>query len=255
MVEKNELKSIYALIGKNISYSFSKGYFSQKFLDENINAEYVNFDISSLEMLPSLLSEYQQLKGMNVTIPYKEAIIPYLDELDEIAEQIGAVNTIKILPNGKLKGYNTDYYGFWKSLKPLLKSQHSQALILGTGGASKAVAFALQQAQIPYKFVSRTPRDGAFSYEQLTHSLIENYKLIINCTPLGTSPDVQLFPPISYQFLTSEHLLFDLIYNPPKTAFLTKGEQNGASICNGYQMLVFQAEAAWEIWNDTTFKK
>lgn len=249
MEENGGLKSTYALIGRNISYSFSRGYFSQKFLNENIEAAYINFDISSLEELPKQMALYPNLKGMNVTIPYKETIIPLLDQIDEIAQEIGAVNTIKVLSKGKLKGYNTDYYGFWKSLQPLLQSHHTKAFILGTGGASKAVAFALRKEGIDYRFVSRTPKIGEFSYSELTASLLNEYTLIINCTPLGTSPNIEQFPPIPYEFLTKRHLLFDLIYNPAKTSFLAKGEARGTSVCNGHQMLVFQAEAAWQIWN------
>lgn len=249
MGEKKELKSTYALIGRNISYSFSKGYFSEKFKTELINAQYINFDIASIEELPKLISSFPNLKGMNVTIPYKEDIIPFLNELDPIAQQIGAVNTIQILSNGKLKGYNTDYYGFWKSLQPLLKIHHTKALILGTGGASKAIAYALQKNDISYRFVSRTAIDKNLSYQDVTSSLLKEYTLIINCTPLGTFPNTELFPPIAYEFLNEKHLLFDLIYNPEKTTFLAKGETQGASTCNGYSMLIFQAEASWKIWN------
>ena len=251
MDEKKELKSTYALIGKNISYSFSKGYFTEKFKKEHINAQYINFDIVSIEELPKLISSFPNLKGMNVTIPYKESIIPFLSELDPIAQQIGAVNTIQILPNGNLKGYNTDYYGFWKSLQPLLKSHHTKALILGTGGASKAVAYALQKNHISYRFVSRTVTDENISYQNINSSLLKEYTLIINCTPLGTFPNTELFPPIAYEFLSEKHLLFDLIYNPEKTTFLAKGKIQGTSICNGYSMLIFQAETSWEIWNTT----
>lgn len=247
-MEENEIKNLYALVGKNISYSFSRNFFSQKFKNEGIkDSQYINFDIFSVEDFLSEIKKYANLKGLNVTIPYKEKIIDFLDELDPIAEKIGAVNTIKILKDGKLKGYNTDYDGFWQALKPYLKSFHQKALVLGTGGASKAVAFALKENAISFDFVSRNDKKH-LSYEQITPSLLNDYHLIVNCTPLGTFPDVEAFPPIPYEFLTPKHLLFDLIYNPPKTQFLLKAEQKNATIINGYQMLVFQAERAYEIW-------
>lgn len=247
-MEENEIKNLYALVGKNISYSFSRNYFLQKFENEGIKAsKYINFDIISVEDFLPEVRKHANLKGLNVTIPYKEKIIDFLDELDPIAEKIGAVNTIKILKNGKLKGYNTDYYGFWEALKPFLKPFHKKALILGTGGASKAVAFTLKENGISFDFVSRSDKKY-FSYEEITPSLLNDYHLIVNCTPLGTFPNVEVFPPIPYDFLTENHLLFDLIYNPPKTQFLLKGEEKNATIINGYQMLVFQAEKAYEIW-------
>ena len=234
----------FALVGRNISYSFSRRYFAEKFTKEQItNCEYINFDIPSIEELPTLV-------GMNVTIPYKEAVLSLLDQQDEALIAIKACNTIKVLPTGKLKGYNTDYIGFRDSLVPHLKPHHHSALILGTGGASKAVAFALSQLGIPYQLVSREASSTAISYTELTKEIITYHSLIINTTPLGTSPNVEAFPLIPYQWITREHLLYDLIYNPEKTAFLAKGEAQGATILNGYLMLVLQAEAAWKIWKD-----
>ena len=187
---------------------------------------------------------------MNVTIPYKEAVLSLLDQQNEALIAIKACNTIKVLPTGKLKGYNTDYIGFRDSLVPHLKPHHHSALILGTGGASKAVAFALSQLGIAYQLVSREASSTAISYTELTKEIITYHSLIINTTPLGTSPNVEAFPLIPYQWITGEHLLYDLIYNPEKTAFLAKGEAQGATILNGYLMLVLQAEAAWKIWKD-----
>lgn len=241
----------FALVGRNISYSFSRRYFAEKFAKEQItNCEYINFDIPSIEELPALIAATPTLVGMNVTIPYKEAVLSLLDQQDEALIAIKACNTIKVLPTGKLKGYNSDYIGFRDSLVPHLKPHHHSALILGTGGASKAVAFVLSQLGIPYLLVSREASSTAISYTELTKEIITYHSLIINTTPLGTSPNVEAFPLIPYQWITREHLLFDLIYNPEKTAFLAKGEAQGATILNGYLMLVLQAEAAWKIWKD-----
>lgn len=241
----------YALVGRNISYSFSRRYFAEKFAKEQItDCEYINFDIPYIEELPALIAATPTLAGMNVTIPYKEAVLPLLDLQSEALMAIKACNTIKILPSGKLKGDNTDYIGFRDSLVPHLKPHHHSALILGTGGASKAVAFALSQLGIPYQLVSREASSTAISYTELTKEIITYHSLIINTTPLGTSPNVEAFPLIPYQWITREHLLYDLIYNPEKTAFLAKGEAQGATILNGYLMLVLQAEAAWKIWKD-----
>ncbi|EGD33540.1 MULTISPECIES: shikimate dehydrogenase family protein [unclassified Capnocytophaga] len=240
----------FALVGRNISYSFSRRYFAEKFAHEQItDSEYVNFDIPTIEELPALIRTTPTLVGMNVTIPYKEAILPLLDEQSEELMTIKACNTIKVLPTGKLKGYNTDYIGFHDSLVLYLKPHHNKALILGTGGASKAVIFTLEQLGIPYILVSRKASAQAISYASLGEEIIRSHLLIINTTPLGTSPDTQAFPPIPYEFVTDKHLLYDLIYNPEKTVFLAKGEAQGATILNGYPMLALQAEASWEIWN------
>ncbi len=240
----------FALVGRNISYSFSRRYFAEKFAHEQItDSEYVNFDIPTIEELPALIRTTPTLIGMNVTIPYKEAILPLLDEQSEELMTIKACNTIKVLPTGKLKGYNTDYIGFHDSLVLYLKPHHNKALILGTGGASKAVIFTLEQLGIPYILVSRKASAQAISYASLGEEIIRSHLLIINTTPLGTSPDTQAFPPIPYEFVTDKHLLYDLIYNPEKTVFLAKGEAQGATILNGYPMLALQAEASWEIWN------
>ena len=241
----------YALVGRNISYSFSRRYFAEKFAKEQItDCEYINFDIPYIEELPTLIAATPTLAGMNVTIPYKEAVLPLLDLQSEALMAIKACNTIKILPSGKLKGDNTDYIGFRDSLIPYLQPHHNRALILGTGGASKAVAFALSQLGISFLLVSRESSAIAISYHELTKEIIENHSLIINTTPLGTFPKTEAFPPITYQWITSQHLLYDLIYNPEKTTFLAKGAAQGATILNGYPMLVLHAEAAWKIWNE-----
>jgi shikimate dehydrogenase len=249
---KEEKSSVFGLLGKNISYSFSKGYFTEKFKELNFKKnKYVNFDIQQIEDFPSIISKEKNLRGINVTIPYKEEVIKYLDKLDVTAKKIGAVNTIKFTKRGNLKGYNSDVVGFEKSITPLLKKHHKKALILGTGGASKAVAFALKKNKIKYKFVSRNPEGKKeISYDSLTQEVLQKHVVIVNCTPLGTSPDIEKCPNIPYQYLTDKHLLFDLIYNPEVSTFLSKGKEKGATIKNGYEMLELQAEESWRIWNN-----
>ncbi len=241
----------FGLVGENISYSFSQQYFSEKFKILKLeDHEYQNFDIAAIDNFLTVVSKVEGLKGMNVTIPYKEAVLPYLDEIDNEAKKIGAVNTIKILKKGKLKGYNTDVYGFGESLRPFLKQHHTKALILGTGGASKAVKFVLEKNGIEVLFVSRSPKnEHEISYEDLSKSIINTHTILVNCTPLGTHPIVDESPNIPYQYLSSKHLLYDLIYNPPRTTFLKKGLEKGVQITNGLKMLTLQAEKSWEIWN------
>jgi len=243
-------KRQFGLIGKNIAYSFSKKYFTKKFAAGNLlDCAYDNFDIQSIEAVPQLITDNPQLKGLNVTIPYKEAVIPYLDQLSDKAAKIGAVNVIRFTKKGNLKGYNSDYYGFMKSLEPLLQPHHQKALILGTGGAAKAVAFALKQLGILYTFVSREEKEGGIDYDRINATTFDNYQIIINCTPLGTSPNTEAFPPIPYEYFTHKHIAFDLIYNPEETLFLKKAKQQDTITKNGYEMLVLQAEKAWKIWN------
>ena len=239
----------FGLIGRNIDYSFSKSYFFQKFKKEGLPFSYENFDISDINEFNEIISKNQGMKGLNVTIPYKEEVIPFLDQLDDTAREIGAVNTIKIFPDNSIKGFNTDYWGFQKSLKEFSPLKRKTALILGTGGASKAIVFALQKMNFEVKFVSRTPTLEILSYSQLDKEIIEHYLLIVNCTPLGTYPNTTDCPSIPYQYLGKEHLLFDLIYNPSETEFLKRGKKQGTKISNGLKMLEFQAEKAWEIWN------
>ncbi len=238
----------YGLIGYPLGHSFSKGYFAEKFKRESIrNCSYDNYPLENISQFLELVLE-NQLKGLNVTIPYKQEIIPYLDALDETAAKIGAVNTIKFIDK-TLIGFNTDVYGFEQSLKPLLKKHHSRALVLGTGGSSKAVIHALSKLGISYQYVSRNEQKGIVSYNQLNEAFIQDYKLIINTTPLGMYPKVETAPAIPYSVITKEHLLYDLVYNPEKTKFLLNGQQQGAVIKNGLDMLKLQAEKAWEIWN------
>ena len=243
----------YGLIGHPLGHSFSRGYFTDFFADQGIDAEYKNFELSSIELLPTLLESEKTLCGFNVTIPYKQQIFPYLDELDEAAQAIGAVNVVKVIhKDGKrhLKGYNSDYIGFANSIRPLLKPHHTHALILGTGGASKAVDYALRQLGMKTLFVSRTERENIISYDRLTPELLEKYTVIVNTTPLGMHPKVDECPPLDYSLVTSRHLLYDVIYNPAKTLFLQHGEERGATICNGMEMLIGQAQAAWNIWEE-----
>lgn len=251
-MEKRKNKT-FGLLGKNISYSFSRGYFAEKFqklgLDKHV---YKNFDLQDITELPSIIKKETFLSGINVTIPYKEDVIKYLDKLDKTAAEIGAVNTIKFTKRGNLKGYNTDVFGFENSIKPFFKDHHKFALILGTGGASKAVAYAFKSNNIKFKFVSRNPKGKKqISYKDLNEEVLTTYSIIVNCTPIGTSPDIHLCPKIPYEFLTHKHLLFDLIYNPTISTFLAKGKEKGAAVKNGYEMLELQAEESWRIWNES----
>ncbi len=239
------------LLGKNISYSFSRNYFKLKFEKEGISdVIYDNFDIEDISVFPSIIKNTNGLKGLNVTIPYKQAVMPFLDKIDKKAKAIGAVNTIKIKKNGKLVGYNTDCYGFKKSIKHLLKPHHRKALILGTGGASKAIAYVLNELKIEYNFVSRTTsKDVHLTYDNLNETIIKEFDIIINCTPLGTFPNVENCPNIPYEGITEKHIMYDLIYNPLETKFLKLGKEHNAITINGLKMLELQAEKSWSIWN------
>ena len=247
MTERTKL----GLIGKNISYSFSKNYFTEKFRKLNLNQlRYDNYDLPEIDEFPFILyMRRDEFVGFNVTIPYKKAIMRYLDELDEVAETIGAVNTIKVDEDDRLIGYNTDVYGFENALKPLLKNTHDKALILGTGGASMAIEYTLKKLGIACQFVSRSSTETAMPYDELTTQIINEHTLIINCTPVGTYPNTDECPPIPYEGISQDHLLFDLIYNPEETLFLKRGKENGATIKNGQEMLELQAEQSWTIWN------
>lgn len=247
---KKEDKRLFGLLGKNIEYSFSRGYFANKFTNENIgNCHYTNFDIPTITDFPRIIKTNPNIVGLNVTIPYKQEVIPFLDELHSEAESIGAVNTIKVFKDGTLKGFNTDVIGFRQSLETIVKQHHQKALILGTGGASKAVKAALQQLNIAYAQVSRTSSNNTLLYADITKELLNEYSIIINCTPLGTHPNIEACPKIPYQYITKQHLLYDLIYNPSLTTFLKRGKERGALIKNGLEMLQLQAEASWKIWN------
>lgn len=240
--------NMYGLIGKSLKHSFSKSYFTEKFRSENIEASFQNFELDEIQQFPKIISSHPHLKGLSVTIPYKTEIIPFLDEIDPIAEEINSVNSIKIV-NGKTKGYNTDIIGFKSSLKPFLTHGMERALILGTGGASKAVVYALRQIGLETVSVSRNPTTGQLAYHEINEYVIKSFLLIVNTTPLGMYPAVETFPVLPYQYLTSKHLLYDLTYNPASTQFLQKGKLHGAETINGLSMLHIQAEASWEIWN------
>lgn len=239
-----------ALLGRKLGHTFSPKYFAEKFKREKISGyEYRTMELENITDFPAAWSRDSDLIGCNVTIPYKTEVIPYLDELDETAGAIGAVNTIRI-HNGYLKGYNTDVIGFRRSLLHFLPTDfQGMALVLGTGGSSKAVGFVLQKLEIPFKFVSRNPIANGYTYDQLDETLIKKHRLIVNTTPLGMYPDVERCPDIPYSALGQNHYLFDLIYNPEVTLFMEKGQARGAQVRNGYDMLVQQAEASWEIWN------
>ncbi|MDD4415444.1 MULTISPECIES: shikimate dehydrogenase family protein [Proteiniphilum] len=247
----------YGLIGFPLKHSFSAKFFTEKFMRENIDAEYLNFELEDILDIRRVILFNQHLKGLNVTIPYKEKVIPFLHDISPEAERIGAVNVIRIerkpgdMYYYKLTGYNTDYTGFKNSLNPILKADvHRKALILGTGGASKAVAQALKDLNIDWTYVSRSKGDNRLTYNELTSAIILDHKLIVNASPVGTFPDVDNCPDIPYQYLTTGHLLYDLVYNPETTLFLKKGKEQGAVIKNGKEMLELQALAAWEIWNN-----
>ena len=244
----NMTKALYGLIGKELAHSFSPSYFKRKFASQNINAQYQAFPLPDISELKHLLEVHPNIEGLNVTIPYKEEVLPLLTTIDETAKAIGAVNCINIT-DGKLYGYNTDAIGFKKSLQPLLDSNINKALILGTGGAAKAVSYILEQLGISFRYVSRSKEEGAYSYQELDMDIIREYQLIINTTPLGTYPDIDSFPVLPYRYLTYRHLLYDLVYNPEETKFLKYGKHYGARTKNGYEMLELQAEASWEIWN------
>jgi shikimate dehydrogenase len=247
---------IYGLLGYPLGHSFSKNYFNDKFAAEGIDAEYINFEIPSITDLKEVLDDHPELSGLNVTIPYKEQVMPYLDALDPEAEAIGAVNVIKILRGDsvddddfELIGYNSDVVGFRNSLSPLLTPERKKALILGTGGAAKAVRQGLISLGVEPVYVSRTAREGILTYDDLTPEVMAEYKVIVNTTPLGMYPKVDACPPIPYEYLTPGHLLYDLIYNPDVTTFMKKGRAHGAEVKNGLEMLLLQAFESWRIWN------
>jgi len=242
----------FGLIGFPLGHSFSKKFFTEKFKQENIDAQYDLYELANLLEFENLLTE-TELYGLNVTIPYKEQVIQYLDELDDTAAEIGAVNVIKFIRKVgslSLKGYNSDAIGFENSLAPLLKPYHQKALILGTGGASKAIDYTLRKLGITTTFVSRTAKPDSLTYDQLNEDILNKNLVIINASPVGTFPHADECPNIPYQFLTDKHLLFDAVYNPAETLFLKKGKEQKAQVLNGEEMLTGQAIAAWKIWNE-----
>lgn len=242
----------YALVGQKLGHSFSKRYFTEKFERDGIDAQYINYEIPDISLIVDIVKCNHDLLGFNVTIPYKTAIIPYLDCIDETAKRIGAVNTVQISRTGHgiyTKGYNTDIVGFTDSIVPLLESYHTKALILGTGGASKAVVEALHGLGIETTLVSRRPTQPTIGYDNITPDIMSTHTVIVNATPLGTWPDVDTHPPIPYQYITNRHLCYDLVYNPPLTRFLQLAAEHGAKTINGLAMLHSQADVAWQIWN------
>ena len=244
----------YGLIGYPLGHSFSISYFNQKFQDENIDAVYENYEIPSIDALPEVLSLNPELKGINVTIPYKEKVLPFLDSISPEARAIGAVNVIRVSHKGNktiLKGYNSDVIGFTKSIEPMLdKKWHQKALILGTGGASKAIDYGLRNLGLETVFVSRYERPGTIQYKNITPEIVKEYNVIINCTPLGMYPKTEVCPELPYEAMDSHTILYDLIYNPDETLFMKRGAEYGANVKNGLEMLLLQAFSSWEFWHE-----
>jgi shikimate dehydrogenase len=235
-----------------LGHSFSISYHNQRFADEGINAKYLNFEIPSIDELPEVLSSNPDLKGLNVTIPYKEKVMPFLDYISPEARAIGAVNVIKVIHEGKkikLKGYNSDVIGFTQSIEPMLETYHKKALILGTGGASKAINYGLKSLGLETVFVSRYERPDTIQYERITPEIIKEYNVIVNCTPMGMYPKTEVCPNLPYEAMDDHTILYDLIYNPDETLFMKRGKQYGAQTKNGLEMLLLQAFASWEFWN------
>lgn len=242
----------YGLIGYPLGHSFSINYFNQKFHDENIDAEYVNFELPQIDDLQEVLDATPTLRGFNVTIPYKQKVISYLDSLSPEARAIGAVNVVKVERKGNsttLKGYNSDVIGFTQSIEPMLEKVHKKALILGTGGASKAINYSLRSLGLETLFVSRSQKDDTIQYKDITAETIKEYNVIVNCTPCGMYPNVEEAPQLPYEAMDSHTILYDLIYNPDETLFMKLGKEQGATVKNGLEMLLLQAFASWEFWN------
>ena len=261
----------YGIIGFPLGHSFSRGFFTEKFAREGIDAQYLNFEIPDANMLRDVLRDNPELRGLNVTLPHKQAVIPLLDELSDEAREIGAVNVIKIerfddlrfndcLPKSlnpqflkssiHLTGFNSDIIGFTESINPLLKPHHKKALVLGTGGASRAIRVGLSRLGIEWAYVTRSPREGMLGYQELNQEIMQEFNVIVNCSPVGMFPKVDEAPAIPYEYLTPKHLLFDLVYNPEDTLFMQKGRAQGATVKNGLEMLHLQAIASWKFWNE-----
>lgn len=242
----------YGLIGYPLVHSFSISYFNQKFIDEKIDAVYENFEIPTIDLLPEVIDSNPDLRGLNVTIPYKQKVMPFLDAISQEAMAIGAVNVIKVTREGgksRLKGYNSDVIGFTKSIESMLEKFHKKALILGTGGASKAVDYGLKSLGLETVFVSRYQRPGTIQYEDITHDIIKEYNVIVNCTPCGMYPHTEECPKLPYEAMDNRTILYDLIYNPDTTLFMKKGAEHGANTKNGLEMLLLQAFASWDFWH------
>ena len=244
----------YGLIGYPLGHSFSISYFNQKFQDENIDAVYENYEIPNIDVLSEVLDMNPELSGLNVTIPYKEKVMPFLDSISPEARAIGAVNVIRVIHQGKaikLKGYNSDVIGFTKSIEPMLdKKWHKKALILGTGGASKAIDYGLRNLGLDTVFVSRYEKSGTIQYQAITPEVIKEYNVIVNCTPLGMYPKTEECPQLPYEAMDQHTILYDLIYNPDQTLFMKRGAKYGAQVKNGLEMLLLQAFASWEFWHE-----
>ena len=244
---------LYGLIGYPLGHSSSISYHNQRFADEGINAKYVNFEIPTIDDLPEILGSNPNLKGLNVTIPYKEKVMEFLDYISPEARTIGAVNVIKVIHEGKdiiLKGYNSDVIGFTKSIEPMLERYHKKALILGTGGASKAINYGLKSLGLETVFVSRYERPDTIQYESITPDVVKEYNVIVNCTPIGMYPKTEQCPMLPYEAMDENTILYDLIYNPDETLFMKRGAQYGAQTKNGLEMLLLQAFASWEFWHE-----
>jgi len=258
MKSPHACKHLYGLIGYPLLHSFSQDYFNQKFLSEDIDAQYINFEIEDLGLLAEIIADYHNLNGLNVTAPFKEAVIPYLDSLDDDARQIGAVNVIRFIRDSKsgdlieLKGYNSDVVGFGKTIDGILTPQRTSAMVLGTGGAAKAVSAALSRYNIDVQFVSRRKTEHTVVYEEITRAMVAAHKIIVNATPLGKYPDDNLCPDFPYRFLSKDHICYDLIYNPEETLFMKKSAQYGAETKNGIEMLLLQAFVSYDIWTMPT---
>ncbi len=245
-------KELYGLVGKRLGHSFSRDYFNDKFTSEGIDAEYVNFELDTIDELPAMLASNTTLQGFNVTIPYKQDVMRFLDEIDSEAELIGAVNVVRVSRDGgklHLKGFNSDVVGFTNSIRPLITSLHKRALVLGTGGASRAIVRGLSLLGIDVQLVSRASREGVITYDELTPEVMSSHTVIVNTTPLGMYPNIDACPPIPYDLLTTEHLCYDLVYNPEVTKFMCESESRGAITKNGLEMLLLQAFESWVMWN------
>ena len=241
------MKTLYALIGHPLGHSFSQSFFRAKFEDEGVDADYVNFDIAHVEDVLDIVRRNPALRGFNVTIPHKQSVMPLLSSIDPAAAAIGAVNTVCV---STMRGYNTDYVGFAESIKPLLAPHMTRALVLGTGGSSRAVHYALRQMGIATQAVSRERKEGCIAYADITPATLASHHIVVNCTPLGMHPHTDVCPPLPYEAIGREHLLFDLVYNPPLTLFLARGKERGATVKNGQEMLERQALLSYEIWNN-----
>ena len=242
----------YGLIGYPLGHSFSVNYFNQKFADEGINAKYINFEIPSIDQIIEVVSANPELKGLNVTIPYKERVIEFLDQLSPEARAIGAVNVIRVTHDGgkiHMKGFNSDVIGFTQSIEPMLEDYHKKALVLGTGGASKAICYGLKSLGIEPVCVSRYERTETICYKDITPEVVQEYNVIVNCSPVGMFPKTDQCPQLPYEALTDRNILYDLVYNPDETLFMKKGAERGAQVKNGLEMLLLQAFASWEMWN------